>query len=276
MRKILLRVAYIGTGYHGFQRQPDVPTVEEKLLDALKEAGLIEGPWDSRFQIAGRTDRGVHALGNYVTFFTEEDVRVNQINDLLPADIRVLAWASVMYPFKVRYPLERHYRYILHRDHVEKLDAMMEAAGYFRGTHEFSNFSKRSERNPVRKVNDVRVSSSGEAVVIDVYGESFLWQMVRKMVSVLLRVSGGEMSPEEVASLLDTEERIFIEPAPPGNLILMDMKYGVKIKLLHDEYAIKRFMSQLEAEFMEYRDMSMVRGAMLDAAGELKQMLPED
>ncbi|WP_321210894.1 tRNA pseudouridine(38-40) synthase TruA [Methanothermobacter sp. DP] len=270
MKKIALKVAYIGTNYHGFQRQPDVPTVEGKLLDALKEAGVIRSPGESRFQIAGRTDRGVHALGNFVSFFTEEEIHVNQINDLLPPDIKVLAWASVMYPFKVRYPLERHYRYILHRGESMDIDAMNEAAEHFRGTHDFSNFSRRRDRNPIRKINDVRVSEDENSILVDVYGESFLWQMVRKMVRVLLLVSEGELSPEDVAKLLDTEERVFIDPAPPENLILMDLKYGVKIKLRHDEYAIERFRSLLEEEFRRYRDMSMVRRVMGDSLKHIR------
>lgn len=265
MKKIALKVAYIGTNYHGFQRQPDVPTVEGKLLDALKEAGVIRSPGESRFQIAGRTDRGVHALGNFVSFFTEEEIHVNQINDILPPDIKVLAWASVMYPFKVRYPIERHYRYILHRGKSMDIDAMTEAAEHFRGTHDFSNFSRRSDRNPIRRINDVQVSEDEDSILVDVYGESFLWQMVRKMVRVLMMVSEGELSEEDVPELLDTDKRVFIDPAPPENLILMDLKYGVKIKLRHDEYAFERFRSLLEEEFRRYRDMSMVRRVMGDS-----------
>jgi len=276
MRKIALKVAYIGTNYHGFQRQPDVPTVEGKLLEALEGAGIIEDPKKARFQIAGRTDRGVHAIGNFVSFFTEEDIHVNQINDLLPRDIRVLAWASVMYPFKVRYPIERHYRYILHREESLDTDSMAEAAAHFRGTHDFSNFSRRRDRDPVRRINDVRVSWAEDSIIIDVYGESFLWQMVRKMVRALVMVSEGELAPDDIAGLLDTDQRVFLEPMPPENLILMDLKYGVKIKLRHDEYAFKRFISLLEEEFRVYREMSLVRRAMSDHLRDLQDLISAD
>ena len=81
MRKVALKVAYIGTDFHGFQRQPDFKTVEGELIDALKNANLIDNPKDSGYAIAGRTDRGVHALGNVISFRTPEEVIINQIND---------------------------------------------------------------------------------------------------------------------------------------------------------------------------------------------------
>jgi len=74
-----------------------------------------------------------------------------------------------------------------------------------------------------------------------------------------------------MAGLLDTDRRVFLEPMPPENLILMDLKYGVKIKLRHDEYAFKRFISLLEEEFRLYREMSLVRRAMSDHLRDLQE-----
>jgi tRNA pseudouridine38-40 synthase len=113
MRKVALKVAYIGTDFHGFQRQPDHRTVESELISALREVNLIDDLKDCGYAIAGRTDRGVHALGNVISFRTEGDVRINHINDLLPKSIRILAIAGVRFGFKPRYAQSRHYRYII-------------------------------------------------------------------------------------------------------------------------------------------------------------------
>lgn len=74
MRKVALKVAYIGTDFHGFQRQPDNKTVEGELISALREANLIDDLKDSGYAIAGRTDRGVHALGNVISFRSDGNI----------------------------------------------------------------------------------------------------------------------------------------------------------------------------------------------------------
>jgi len=263
MKKIALKVAYLGTRFYGFQRQPGLPTVEGEIISALQEAGLIEDPRKARFQAAGRTDKGVHSLGNVVTFYTPYDVHVNQINDILPRDIRVLASASVYYGFKVRYPIRRYYRYILFDDDLN-LEAMNSAASKFEGTHDFTNFSKRIERNPIRKIESVKILEDDDYYLIDVVGESFLWQMVRKIVKVIADVGRGEIEIKRVDELLNPKERIYIDPMPPENLILMGLEYGVKIMFKEDDYAISSFKSMLEEEFLEYKRASIVRKVMRD------------
>ncbi|BAW31614.1 MAG TPA: tRNA pseudouridine(38-40) synthase TruA [Methanothermobacter sp.] len=268
MKKIVLKVAYIGTAYHGFQRQPDLPTVESELINALKEANIIESPREARFQAAGRTDKGVHSLGNLVAFFTPYEVHVNQINDILPRDIKVLASASVYYGFKVRYPIRRYYRYILFDGDLD-MELMSLAASKFEGTHDFTNFSKRVERNPIRRIESVKIQGEDDYYIIDVVGESFLWQMVRKMVKVIADVGRGKIEPENVDELLNPGERIHIEPMPPENLILMGLEYGVKIKFKEDEYAISSFKSMLDEEFLEYKKASIVRKVMRDSINNI-------
>ncbi|MEQ8226418.1 MAG: tRNA pseudouridine(38-40) synthase TruA, partial [Candidatus Eremiobacterota bacterium] len=83
-----LKIAYLGTDYYGFQRQPGLTTVEGEILSALEELDVVEDMDNCSFQIAGRTDRGVHALGNVISFLTEGRVIINQINDVLPRSIR--------------------------------------------------------------------------------------------------------------------------------------------------------------------------------------------
>ena len=93
MENVALKVAYIGTHFHGFQRQPNLKTVEGEILNALKKADLIDNIKNSGYSIAGRTDRGVHALGNVIAFRTDGEVIINHINDFLPQNIRILGKA---------------------------------------------------------------------------------------------------------------------------------------------------------------------------------------
>ena len=81
MKRTALKIGYIGTNFHGFQRQPDLRTVEEELIYHLRKLDYIDDLKKSRFRIAGRTDAGVHSLGNVISFQSEKDVRVNEINN---------------------------------------------------------------------------------------------------------------------------------------------------------------------------------------------------
>lgn len=284
MKKVALKVAYIGTNFHGFQRQPEHRTVEGELIYALKKTGLIEDLKKSYFSIAGRTDRGVHALGNVISFMSEKEVIINQINDNLPKDIQILAKASVHYGFKPRYALKRHYKYIILEsaqrypsnweletpsENGFDLEKMREAASYFEGTHNFINFSKRSERNPIRKVDEVRVNKNRGMVTIDVFGESFLWNMVRKMVKTILEAGNGEIIPSDILELLNPENNIPLKPMAPENLILMDVNYK-NLKFQYDDYACSRFQSTLREKLFKHESKVILEKTLISDIDYLK------
>jgi len=267
MRRVALKVAYIGTDFYGFQRQPGLSTVEGELLSALKKIGLINEISECGFGIAGRTDRGVHALGNVVSFFTEGEVIINQINDVLPNSINILAQAKVPLHFKTRYAKSRHYRYLMiNEDEVDSnnfnLDKMIDAAMIFKGTHNFLNFSKRSERNPVRTMLEIQVINEGNAIHLDVIGESFLWNMIRKMVTVLLNVFKGQLEPNNIYEYLDPEKDFLIKPAPPEGLILMDVNYN-GIVFQEDAYAKNKFLSTLRKEYLYQQNIALSEKEMI-------------
>ncbi|MBI4814188.1 MAG: tRNA pseudouridine(38-40) synthase TruA [Methanobacterium sp.] len=244
MIRVALKVAYLGTDFYGFQRQPNLRTVEGELIIALEESGVITNLGQSNYSIAGRTDRGVHALGNVVSFCTDKEPIINQINDLLPLDIRILGSTRVPLGFKTRYAHKRHYRYVLCRepgDNEWNTNNMQEAAHLMEGTHNFLNFSRRSERNPLRTVDSVLITSKDNMCLVDVEGASFLWNMVRKIMTVLLSVGKDELELEDVQRCLDPQYPAAITPMPPESLILMDVFYqGVKFK--EDDYARARFI----------------------------------
>ena len=270
MIRVALKLAYLGTDFYGFQRQPNLRTVEGELLKALEESGIISNLGQANYSIAGRTDRGVHALGNVVSFRTEKMPIINQINDILPNDIRILGYAQVPMGFKTRFAHRRIYRYVLCKDPWEQeweTDRMREAAHLMEGTHNYINFSKRNERNPVRKVESVSIKPQKQACIVDVVGESFLWNMVRKMVALLLSVGKGEIELGDVKNFLDPENTAGITPLPPESLILMDVFYkGIQFK--EDEYARFRFSQSLSEECLNHQRMVTATEEMMKSLNE--------
>lgn len=256
MRRVALKIAYIGSKFHGYQRQPNYRTVEGELLNAFFEAGVIEDTWKAHYSVAGRTDKGVHSTGNVISFITDEPIRINYLNGLLPKDIKIIGEAKVPYGFKVRFPLSRTYTYIQPFNPFDEnsLDfkKMEEAMKYFIGEHNFRNFSKRHEKNPNRKIIDMNMKVEENVMVFTVVGESFLWNMVRKMVTSLILVGKNKLDIEDIERLLqpiELRETIRLQPAPANGLILSDMNYK-NIKFTEHEYSKNKLVEELKKQFM--------------------------
>jgi tRNA pseudouridine38-40 synthase len=126
----------------------------------------------------------------------------------------------------------------------------------FEGTHNFSNFSKRSERNPIRTIDEIKIIKDNHSIQIDVYGESFLWNMVRKIVTVLLMVGKGEIEGKEIKEYFNPKKEYPIRPMPPEGLILMEIVYS-RIKFQKDTYARKSFKSFLNKEFLKNQSIAL-------------------
>lgn len=254
MRRVALKIAYIGTNFHGYQRQPNFRTVEGELLKVFKEMEIIEDVWKAHYSVAGRTDKGVHSTGNVISFITDKDIRINQINGLLPDDIKIIGEAKVPYGFKVRFPLSRTYTYIQpinpYRTENINVNKIREAMTYFVGKHNFRNFSKRNEKNPNREIISVDLKEYDNVLVFTIVGQSFLWNMVRKMVTALIQVGYGELENEDIKELLTSKElRQFIrlQPAPANGLILKDMNYK-NIEFTESTYAKNKLINVLKDE----------------------------
>ncbi len=257
MRRVALKIAYIGSKFHGYQRQPDYRTVEGELLKSFFEAEIIEDTWKAHYSVAGRTDKGVHSTGNVISFITDEEIRLNYLNGLLPKDIKIIGEAKVPYGFKVRFPLSRTYTYVQpfnpFKNEELDFDKMNEAMKFFIGEHNFRNFSKRHEKNPNRKIFDMNMKVDENLMVFTVEGESFLWNMVRKMVTSLILVGKDELKIEDIEKLLqpiELRERIRLQPAPANGLILSDMNYK-NIKFKDYEYPKNKLIEELQKQFME-------------------------
>ncbi len=249
MRKVRLILEYDGTGYVGWQRQKTGPSIQEELEQALFR---LTGEQVST-RAAGRTDAGVHALGQVVTFQTASVLPLHSLirgsNAHLPPQIAVRDAADVPEEFDARHSASgKMYRYHIwnavarsplrsrthwHVRYPLDRQAMTRAAAVLVGRHDFRAFRAADceRRTTVRLVRrlDVLAGEPGvhEALHIEVEATAFLKNMVRILVGTLTDVGRGRLSVEQVTALLVSGERKGAGPtAPPNGLTLCRVDYG--------------------------------------------------
>lgn len=235
-------LSYDGTDFQGFQIQKDARTVQQELENALFEFGKKR----VKTVGGGRTDAGVHARGQTVSFQLEwaHDLEIFQraLNAKLPNDIYVSRIVEVDGNFSARYSAtSRVYEYRVwnhpERDvfHTrfshwvyEPLDAnaMQRAAAQLLGTHDFSGFGSPPQgNNPVRTIIKADVQRDGDEIRLGFEANAFLYRMVRRIVGTLLLVGRGAMSPSEMDNVIQRKRRSGFS-APPQGLTLMEIKYA--------------------------------------------------
>ncbi len=238
-----LDVAYHGGPFHGFARQPDVPTVQGAIEDALGK--LFQREVQSVG--AGRTDAGVHALGQVMSVEAPDDVDPVKVRDalngMLAPAIAFSAVAPAAVDFHARFSARsRTYVYaVLEGDvpdpflapstlyHPEPLDlgAMNEAAGHLAGPHDFSSFGRVPEGQSAERVlYELSIRRAGRLLRIKARANAFIQQMVRSLVGTLVQVGEGKRSPDEMASVLAALDRAAAGPvASPHGLCLVSVEY---------------------------------------------------
>jgi len=271
--RIAFKLGYLGTRYHGFQGQPESagPTIEGALFEALTGLKLIEDRATAKYAAAGRTDKGVHALAQVISFDTaKRSVTPRMVNSLLPADIWVYALATPGPEFNARRDAcSREYRYFLPLFSLPPLDLtrMHEAAVCFTGTHDFSNFAQPPGLNeleaehysPFREVKRIAITadSTGSFFILDLEADSFLRKMVRKIVAALIMVGRGLRDSRRVEALLAGELTEQLEPAPACGLILRNITYpGLTFTV--DEYARRRMVTRLTSKLQFHATIAEV------------------
>jgi tRNA pseudouridine38-40 synthase len=236
MRNIVLTIAYDGTQYHGWQCQPNALTIQEIFTKTVEK--ILNHP--VKIYAGGRTDTGVHAMGQVINFHTEKEIELRSLakglNSLLPRDIRVKDAREEDPSFHARYSakaktyvycvLNTAYnspfleRYVCHIHNALNVPAMDEAARILLGEHDFSAFKKKDEvyKNPVREIVRAGVKRKG--------GRGFLRYMVRNIVGTLVLVGSGKVTAEEFSVILESKEREKAGPtAPSRGLFLRKIKY---------------------------------------------------
>lgn len=244
MRKLLLVVQYDGTDYFGFQRQPDVPTIQSELEAAVSRLVGRE----TAVTGSGRTDAGAHAFGQTVTFETESPIPtarfVSALNALLPDAISVVEAEEVPESFHPRYSaVGKLYGYrILNRElpspfigryawHVTwdlDIPLMRDAAEVLIGEHDFAAFSSSgsSVESTVRELWRLDVEPQGDLIEMRAEANGFLYMMVRRIVGTLTDVGRGLISVEEVRRILQSRDRTRVKTtAPAQGLSLIKVMY---------------------------------------------------
>ncbi len=244
MRNIKLTIEYDGTGYCGWQVQPNLKTVQgvmEETIARITGEGV-------RLIASSRTDAGVHALGQVANFKTRSSLDAcslkRALNSLLPQDIRVKGVEEVDETFHARFGAKgKVYEYrILHGDlpspfyrHFSwfvrgRLDVarMREAAMKLVGRHDFSSFCSAGSmyKTPVREIYEIHVGRRGGLVVMQIEANAFLKQMVRNIVGTLVEVGKRKLTPSQFGDILEARDRRKAGvAAPPQGLFLVKVNY---------------------------------------------------
>ena len=236
-------LAYDGTHYSGWQRLNDKKTIQGKIEETLSR--LMGAPVE--IIGAGRTDAGVHAMGQVASFQSVKRLDISQLkrdlNHYLPSDIRVLAVEIMKGRFHARHEaVQKHYRYLIQQDVVlpferdysilapQLLDveAMHEAGQIFVGTMDFTAFSnvKIGKKSTMKRIDSVSVFEEEGQIILDFIGEGFLYHMVRKMVSALVAVGTNEISSGAIAHMITSKDRGTVPGlAPAKGLFLVGVEY---------------------------------------------------
>ena len=259
MKNIKITFAYDGTNYHGWQIQPNGITIQSVMENSLEKL------FKRKVKVIGqgRTDTGVHAIGQVASFklpaVALKNMKIPQIkaalNSVLPQDIAVMDVEPVSLDFHPRFDArERVYRYVVCNDrnkHVFgktgfysyryklNLPKMCESAKYLIGKHDFSSFQckKTDNENPVRTIEKISISRNDfsvsnflklrkKAVIFEIAANAFLYNMVRIIVGTLLDVGRGRIEPQNLKKILVGRDRNLAgETVPAYGLCLITVHY---------------------------------------------------
>jgi tRNA pseudouridine synthase A len=245
MKRFKLTVAYDGTAYCGYQYQPELPTVEGFVNDALSEL-LGENIVTIG---ASRTDAGVHAFGNVAVFDSDTRIPAENLalalNTKLADDIRITESLEVAADFhprknvidktyeyhintaKIPFPTDRLYIYNV--KHKLDIAAMREAAKYIEGRHDFTSFcsTKTDKEDKVRTVFQIDVEEALRSeLIIRVRGDGFLYNMVRIIAGTLVKVGEGKILPDEIPPIIERKDRGHLGTTLPAKgLFLIGIRY---------------------------------------------------
>ena len=245
MRNIKLTIEYDGTNFSGWQIQKDKRTIEEELETALakilKEEVKVIG--------SGRTDAGVHAMGQVANFKTDKTIKPEELhaalNTMLPYDIVILNVEEVDESFNARISAKaKHYRYVInnakfpsalnanreyHYKYFLDTEAMQLAANDLKGKHDFKAFMAAGStvKDTEREIYDIQVARLGNRVIIDVVGNGFLYNMVRIIAGTLIDVGSGKLDICVIKNMIETGDRnLGGRTVAPEGLFLVNVAYN--------------------------------------------------
>jgi tRNA pseudouridine38-40 synthase len=243
-----LLISYDGTSYGGWQIQPNALSIQAILENAVQ----IILRQEITIIASGRTDAGVHALGQVAHFRYSAPIDPSRflysLNALIPRDIRVQAIIPVSDKFHAQHSaIRKTYRYNLCLDEVQdpfrrlyswhvrrRLDfaAIEEACRYLEGTHDFTSFANEAykgsaAKDPVRTISSIVFHRDGSESYLEFTADGFLYKMVRSMVGTLIEVGAGKIEPSAIPYILAAKDRTKAgQVAPAHGLFLMEVIYN--------------------------------------------------
>lgn len=245
MRNIKLTIEYDGKKFNGWQRQPDKLNIQGTIEKAIET--VTKEPVE--LNASGRTDAGVHALGQVANFKTNSQIPIEKIpiaiNTNLKRSIRIIKAEEVDERFHSRLSCKKKtYRYIINNSqngtaiyrnletHIPmklNIEKMQEAVKYFEGEHDFKAFkaSGTSNKNSIRTIYKAEViQMPNEKIYVELTGNGFLYNMVRIIVGTLVDVGVGKLKPEEITNIINSQKRELAgKTLPPQGLYLVNVEY---------------------------------------------------
>ncbi|MFC4404978.1 tRNA pseudouridine(38-40) synthase TruA [Gracilibacillus xinjiangensis] len=246
MLRMKLIISYDGTRFSGYQIQPNGRTVQgaiEKVLQKMHKGEPI------RVTASGRTDQGVHAVGQVLHFDTTLEIPVDgwkrALNTMLPEDIEVWHAEKVSDDFHARFDVkEKEYRYFIwnavsrdifkrnYQHHVDQklnIEAMKIACNYLTGRHDFTSFCAANSNvkgDKIREIHHASIDREGEQLIFQVRGNGFLYNMVRIIAGTLIEIGMGKREPEEMKQIIASKDRANAgHTAPAQGLYLWKVYY---------------------------------------------------
>ncbi len=246
MRNIKLVIEYDGKGFNGWQKQPNKLNIQGEIEKAIQE---ITGDETIDLIASGRTDAGVHSLGQTANFKTENDkIPVEKfpiaLNSKLKKSIIIKSAEEMEDRFHSRYCVKsKTYRYIINNSEngtalyrnleyhfPQKLNTceMKKAIKYFEGEHDFKGFkaSGSNNKSSIRKIYNTNIREENNRIIIELTGNGFLYNMVRIIVGTLLDVGIGKIKAEDISNIIETKDRKLAgKTVPPYGLYLLKVEY---------------------------------------------------
>ncbi len=244
MRNIKIKIEYDGKNFNGWQKQPDKLNIQGEIERAIFD---VTGE-EVELTASGRTDAGVHSLGQTANFKMENNMPIEKIplaiNSKLKKSIRVQTAEEVDGRFHSRYNCKgKKYRYIINNAPIESalykdlelhisqrldIEKMREAVKYFVGKHDFSAFksSGTSSKNSIREIYKAEIIEDGDRVKIELTGSGFLYNMVRIISGTLVDVGLGKTKPNQIPDIIESKDRGMAgKTLPPQGLYLVEVYY---------------------------------------------------
>lgn len=243
MKNVKLIIEYDGTNYHGWQYQNNVNSIQEEIENALT---IITGEFIDIFG-SGRTDAGVHAIGQVANFYTTSQLPIERfkyaLNMRLPRDITIVDSEEVDLDFHARFSAKgKRYKYIIYNNEmpsainrnysyhiINKLnvDEMIKASEYLIGTHDFRSFMTKGTvvKDTIRTIYSIDINKNSSFIEVIIEGSSFLRSMIRIIVGTLILIGNGKLKKEALPNIILGKKRCLAGPTAPAQGLYLQKVY---------------------------------------------------